>query len=128
MLVKFQYILVTRNITSPVGQDARSISGYPAWRIDREQRNNTTAGALDLMSKALTTTLTNVHIYHYPYHLVKLLNDSFEGSNPLKISSLPYCLVSSLIHLNSNPAQQKTKYVHIRLQSEQQNIHLLAEV
>ena len=128
MLVKFQYILVTRSITTPVGQDARSITGYPAGRIDQEQRNNTTAGALDLMSQALTTTPTNVHIYHYPYHLVKLLNDSSEGSNPLKISSLPYCLVSSLIHLNSNPTQQKTKYAHITLQSEQQNIHLIVKV
>ena len=44
------------------------------------------------------------------YHLVKLLNDSFECLNPLKITSLPYYLAGVLIHLNLNPAmKEKTK-------------------
>ena len=53
-------------------------------------------------------TVINITNFERPsYHLVKLLNDFFEDSNPSRISSLPYCWVSSLIHLNLNPGEKK---------------------
>lgn len=63
----------------------------------------------------LITVINNITNFGRPsYHLVKLLNDFFEDSNPSRISSLPYCWVSSLIHLNSNPREKKKFFFKYR--------------